>query len=59
MKDRRTFLGALASAVISAPLSTFAQQQSPTLRRINLKAAKTLGITIPQTLLVRADDAIK
>src|SRR5258708_1125958 len=33
MKDRRTFLGALASAVISAPLSTFAQQQSPTLRR--------------------------
>jgi putative ABC transport system substrate-binding protein len=41
MKDRRTFLGALASAVISAPLSTFAQQQSPTLRRIGFLGSES------------------
>src|SRR5258706_695028 len=41
MKDRRTFLGALASAVISAPLSTCAQQQSPTLRRIGFLGSES------------------
>jgi putative ABC transport system substrate-binding protein len=34
MRDRRTFLGALAGAFISVPLPTFAQQPSYNLRRI-------------------------
>jgi putative tryptophan/tyrosine transport system substrate-binding protein len=41
MKNRRTFLGALAIAVISAPLSTFAQQQSSTLRRIGFLSSES------------------
>jgi len=41
MKDRRTFLGALAGAVISAPLSTFAQQPSFNLRRIGFLGSES------------------
>lgn len=41
MSDRRTFLGALASAAISAPFSTFAQQPSPNLRRIGFLGSES------------------
>ena len=41
MRDRRAFLGAVASAVIAAPLPTFAQQPSPSLRRIGFLSSES------------------
>jgi len=41
MRDRRTFLGALVGAVISAPFSTFAQHPSPNLRRIGFLGSES------------------
>lgn len=41
MTGRRTFLGALAGAVISAPFSTFAQQPSSNLRRIGFLGSES------------------
>jgi len=41
MKFRRTFLRALASAVVTAPFSTLAQQQLPNLRRIGFLGSES------------------
>lgn len=43
MGDRRTFLRALAGAVISAPLSAFAQQPSSNLRRIGFLGSESVS----------------
>src|ERR1700757_4651054 len=41
MRNRRAFLGALAGVFVGAPFSTFAQPQSPTLRRIGFLGSES------------------
>ena len=41
MTGRRAFLGAVGSALAAASLSTFAQQQPPTLRRIGFLGSES------------------
>jgi putative tryptophan/tyrosine transport system substrate-binding protein len=53
MADRRTFLGALASAVISAPFSTFAQQQRP-VPRVGFLMSETLSAQASRIEALRA-----
>jgi murein DD-endopeptidase MepM/ murein hydrolase activator NlpD len=43
----------------SIPSSTDAVQQSVKTELVNLKTAKALGLTIPQSLLLRADQIIE
>jgi putative ABC transport system substrate-binding protein len=41
MRDRRAFLGTVLGALVAAPFSTFAQQQSPNLRRIGFLSSES------------------
>ena len=41
MSDRRAFLGAVAGALVAALFPTFAQQPSPTLRRIGFLGSES------------------
>ena len=41
MRDRRAFLGTVLGALVAAPFSTFAQQQSPNLRRIGFLGSES------------------
>ena len=41
MRDRRAFLGMIAGVLVAAPFSTFAQQPSPTLRRIGFLGSES------------------
>jgi putative ABC transport system substrate-binding protein len=41
MRDRRAFLGTVLGALVTAPFSTFAQQQSPNLRRIGFLGSES------------------
>jgi len=41
MRDRRAFLGMVLGALVAAPFSTFAQQQSPNLRRIGFLGSES------------------
>jgi ABC-type uncharacterized transport system substrate-binding protein len=56
--QRRIFLVG-AAAVLAASASAKAEQQGNRRLIVNMKAAKALGITIPQALLLSADEVIR
>ena len=59
MIDRRAFVSTIALGVLGAPLAAAQQPRKVYRVVINLKTAKTLGLAIPQSLLVRAGEIIQ
>lgn len=59
MISRRAFIGAVAGGLAAAPVDALAQQAKKVPRIVNMKTAKTIGLTVPPALLGRADQVIQ